>query len=324
MRAREPDHADHVKRDGVRLWYEVHGDAETTIMLFPGWALPLRSWKAQIPYLARYFRVIAYDPRGTGSSDRPAGPDAYALSEHVADALAIMDEVQAPSVVAFAKSRGSQTALSLAVDHPERIDALIAAAPMVPLTPWPPLDSIWSVFDEPNVRKRQRAALRSSFGSTGTFMRSRNLRYFLRNINVLEAAERFSRQSISDDFDGFVQWFMAHIIATDPHSTKQIDDLTAWMTATGPQAVADSFIGDCLRHPAAARALCEQVSCPVFVIHGDRDLTVPVEWGERFAEMTGGRLLVVPGAGHLPGVRYPVVVNLAIREFVESLVGASR
>lgn len=324
MRAREPDHAGHVERDGVRLWYEVHGDAQTTIMLFPGWALPLRSWKAQIPYLARYFRVIAFDPRGTGSSDRPIGPAPYALSEHVADALAIMDAVGAGSTVVVGKSRGAQTALALAVDHPERVDALIAAAPMIPLTPWPPLDSIWSAFEAPNVHKRQRAALRSSLGSTGSFIRSRELRYFLRNINVLEAAERFSRQSISDDFDGFVHWFMARIIATDPHSTKQIDDLTAWMTATGPQAAADSFIADCVRDAAAARALCTQVSCPVFVIHGDRDLTVPVEWGVRFAEMTGGKLLVVPGAAHLPGARYPVIVNLAIREFVESLVGVPR
>ena len=129
---------------------------------------------------------------------------------------------------------------------------------------------------------------------------------------------------MANDFDGFVQWFMTQIIATDPHSTKQIDDLTGWMTDTGPQAAADSFIADCIRDPAAARALCRQVSCPVFVIHGDRDLTVPVHWGVQLAELTGGKLLVLPGAGHLPGARYPVIVNLAIHDFVTSLVGATR
>ena len=46
----------------------------------------------------------------------------------------------------------------------------------------------------------------------------------------------------------------------------------------------------------------------------------------QLAELTGGKLMVVPGAGHLPGGRYPVIINLAIREFVDSLAlaGASR
>ena len=323
MRAHEPDHDGYLDRDGVKLWYEVHGDGPTTVMLFPGWALPLQSWKAQIPYLSRHFCVIAFDPRGTGRSGRPLGPEAYALAEHVADAVAIMDEVQASSVVTLSKSRGGQTALTLAADHPNRIAGVITAAPMIPLSPWPVYDLLWSAFEEPSVSKRQRAAVRSSLSSAGLFARSRDLRHFIRRINVPEAANRFSRQSIIEDFDGFARWFQARSIATDPHSTKQFDDLLNWMTETGPQSVADSFIADCIRDPAAARALCARVSCPVLVIHGDRDLAVPFEWGKRLAELTGGQLMPVPGAGHLPGVRYPVIVNLAVREFIDSLSGAT-
>ena len=321
MRARDPDHEGYVERNGVRLWYEVHGSGETTILLIPGWALPSRAWKAQVPYLARHFRVIAYDPRGTGRSDRPRGAAAYALDEHVADALAVMDAAGATSVVVLGKSRGVQTALTLAVDHPERIDAVIAGAPMIPLSPWPPLDSIWSVFEEPSARKRRGASIRRSLTSLRLVVRSGDLRRFAGRVNPLEAANRFSRRGILDDFDGFARWFVTQVVATDPHSTKQTDDLIGWLTATGPQATADSFIADCVREPVVARALCERVSCPVLVIHGDRDFTIPLEWGTRFAELTGGSLFVVPGAGHLPGGRYPVVVNLAIREFVDSLAG---
>lgn len=323
MRARDPDHEGYVERDGVRLWHEVHGDGGTTILLFPGWALPLRSWKMQIAYLSRHFRVIAFDPRGTGRSDRPVGASAYALAEHVGDALAVMDAVGARSVVALAKSRGAQTALTLAVDHSERIDALVFAAPMIPLSPWPPLDSIWSVFEEPSARKRKWAAVRTSLAGMRQLIRSRDLRRFAGRINPLEAADRFSRRSMLDDYAGFAQWFVTQVVATDPHSTKQTDDLIGWLTATGPQAAADCFIAACVRDPAVANALSERVSCPVLVIHGDHDVTIPFEWGRRFAELTGGRLTVVPGAGHLPGSRYPVVVNLAVREFVDSLDGRS-
>jgi pimeloyl-ACP methyl ester carboxylesterase len=321
VRARNPDREDYVERDGVRVWYEVYGDAPTTIMLFSGWALPLRAWKMQIAYLSRHYRVIAFDQRGTGRSDRPLGTRAYALAEHVGDALAIMDAVGAGPVVLLGKSRGVQTALTLAADHPERVDALIAGAPMIPLSRWPPLDSIWSVFEEPSVRERKRAVVRMSLAGVRQLTQSGDLRRWVRRINSLEAADRFSRQSILDDFGGFAQWFTTRIVATDPHSTKQTDDLIGWLIADGPQAVADSFIGSCVRDPAEARALCERVSCPVLVIHGDRDFTIPFEWGRRFAELTGGNLLAIPGAGHLPGGRYPVVVNLAIREFVDSLPG---
>lgn len=326
MRAREPDLEGQVERNGVKVSYEVFGEAETTVMLLPGWALPGRAWKAQIAYLSRHFRVIAFDPRGTGQSDRPVGPGAYDMAEHVGDALAILDAVGVRSAVLVGKSWGGQTALTLAAEHPERVDAVIAAAPMIPLSPWLPIASTWASFDEPHVRKRQWAAIRASLTSVLEIARSQDFRHFARRINILEAADRFSRQSMLDDFDGFAQWFVTHIVATDPHSTKQNDDLIGWLTATGPQAAADAFMGDCIRTPSDARALCDRVACPVFVIQGDRDLTTPFEWGKRLAELTGGKLMVVPGAGHLPGGRYPVIINLAIREFVDSLAlaGASR
>lgn len=321
MIAHEPDHEAHIERDGVRVRYEVHGTGETTILLIPGWTLPARSWKAQIPYLSRHFRVIAYDPRGTGRSDRPEGTAAYALSEHTADAVAIMDVVGARAVIPMGKSRGAQTALTLAAELPDRVDAVIVGAPFVPMTPWPPLDVTWKVFDEPSARKRQLRAGLASSTSGGQVIRSRDLRRFVRHVNPLEAASRLSRQGMLDDFSGFVRWFQTQLVATEDHSTKQIDDLTAWMTATGPQAAADAFMADCVRDPAEARALCARVQCPVLVIHGTEDLTVPPEWGTRVAELTGGRLLAVPGAGHLPGGRYPVIMNLAVREFVDSLQG---
>lgn len=321
MRARQPDREGYAERDGVRLWYEVHGSGATTVLLIPGWALPARAWKAQIPYLARHYRVIAYDPRGTGRSDRPLGPTAYSLDEHTADARAVLDAAGVESAVVISKSRGSQTALRLAVDHAETVIAMVAAAPMIPLSPWPPLDSIWDVFEEKSARRRRMGAARTSLKSAGLFLRSADLRRFSTRVKPLEAADRFSRQGILDDFVGFTRWFQTQVVATDPHSTKQTDDLIAWMDSTGARSVADSFIADCVRDPAVARALCERISCPVLVIHGTSDLAVPFEWGRRFAGLTGNKLFAVPGAGHLPGSRYPVVVNLAIREFIESLYG---
>ena len=56
----------------MRVFYEVYGSGEPTILFCPTWTLVhSRVWKMQIPYLARHHRVVVFDPRGNGKSDRP-------------------------------------------------------------------------------------------------------------------------------------------------------------------------------------------------------------------------------------------------------------
>src|SRR5438270_8730557 len=91
-RARYPDSEGYVERDGVRVHYEVFGSGEPTVLLLPTWSIiHSRAWKMQVPYLARHCRVVTFDGRGSGLSDRPDGPGAYAEEEYAADALAVLD-----------------------------------------------------------------------------------------------------------------------------------------------------------------------------------------------------------------------------------------
>ena len=67
MRAMYPDAEGFVERGGVKVGYEVFGAGEAVILLFTSWAIVhARQWKAQVPYLARHFRVIAVEGRGNG------------------------------------------------------------------------------------------------------------------------------------------------------------------------------------------------------------------------------------------------------------------
>jgi predicted glycosyltransferase/pimeloyl-ACP methyl ester carboxylesterase len=76
-RARYPDEEGYAERDSVRVFWERCGEGEPTILLPPTWEIVhSRFWKGQIPYLARHTRVVTFDPRGNGRSDRPGGFDA--------------------------------------------------------------------------------------------------------------------------------------------------------------------------------------------------------------------------------------------------------
>src|SRR5437867_1009147 len=132
MRARYPDQEGYVERKGVKTHYELFGQGEPTILLVP--SSPIvhsQQWKAQIPYLARHFRVLTFDGRGSGRSDRPAS--GYYEREFAADALAVMDATSTDIAVLVSLSLGARWALMLAADHPERVAGAVFIAPSAPL-----------------------------------------------------------------------------------------------------------------------------------------------------------------------------------------------
>jgi pimeloyl-ACP methyl ester carboxylesterase len=132
-RARYPDQEGYVERDGVRVFYEVYGDAPTTFLLFP--TSPIshsRLWKAQIPYLSRHFRVITFDPRGNGRSGRPDTAEAYAYWEFVQDGRAILEATRTNTALLAGSCDGGGWALMLAATQPTMALGVVAIAPCVP------------------------------------------------------------------------------------------------------------------------------------------------------------------------------------------------
>src|SRR4051812_21850472 len=127
-------------RDGVRVFYEVFGppDAARTILFLPTWTLvDSRVWKGQVPYFARHgFRVIAFDNRGNGQSDRPA--TGYSVDDIAHDALAVLDATGVQQAALVSLSAGGRWALKLAAEHAERITRMILIAPSVALGGAPP------------------------------------------------------------------------------------------------------------------------------------------------------------------------------------------
>jgi pimeloyl-ACP methyl ester carboxylesterase/predicted glycosyltransferase len=290
-RARYPDQRGHVARDGVRIAWERYGDGQPTILLLPPWSIVhSRAWKGQIPYLSRHCRVVAFDGRGNGRSDRPQSPDAYAPSEFAADALAVLDATDTDRALIVGYSLGAEPALLLAADHSERVLGVVFVAPAVPLG-----------------TRTQRA--------TGV-----NL--FDQRRDTYEGWEKFNRHYWTEHYPEFLEFFFSELFS-EPHSTKQIEDAVGWGLETTPE----TLIATALARDADAGeiiALSEQVRCPVLVVHGDRDRIRSHASGVELAAATGGTLVTLSGCGHGPQLRDPVHFNLLLRDLACPPVPPSR
>jgi pimeloyl-ACP methyl ester carboxylesterase len=142
MRAREPDADGFVDRDGVKLHYEVFGAGSPTLLLLPAWnVVNARFWKAQVPYLARHFRVVTYDGPGNGRSSRPLDPAPYSYEAEGRSAVAVLD--------ATGTDRAVLVSLWMAARHPERVLGSVFIGPSVALGE--PEEPEGPPFDEPYV-----------------------------------------------------------------------------------------------------------------------------------------------------------------------------
>jgi len=294
-RARYPDHEGYAERDGVRLFYEVYGDGDETVFLLPTWAIfHSRSWKAQIPYLARHFRVVVMDGRGGGRSDHPTDPSAYLTDAYVADALAVMDATGTAKATLIALSRGAGPALLLAAEHPERVASVAFIAPFFPVS----------------VLSRLRNRLIAP-----TFLRP----------GIYVWWGKFNSHCWRKDYPAFLDWFVRQNSKPDPHSTKQIEDFIGFALDTDVEPAIAMWEGpiragerDMLLGRERLLELVGQIRCPTLVIHGDHDRVSPHADGKALATAAGATLLTIEGSGHSILARKPPPVNLALRDFIES------
>lgn len=290
-RARVPDVSGKVTREGVTLHYDIYGDGPTTVLLMPTWSIvDSRFWKAQVAYLARHFRVVTFDGRGCGRSDRPRGAAAYAHGEYAADTLAVLDATDTERSVLVSLSRGAEWAVRAAVAAPQRVAGIFAIAPSCGLP-------------------AQKLDVEREF-------------LWLQDVDEPTGWQTYSRAHwLRDGIDDFRRFFF-DVMFPEAHCTKQIDDMMLFSADIDGETLADTT--DARLDPDVIAAepfedYAKAVTCPVHVVHGTRDRISRHEVGAELADLTGGSLTLIEGAGHAPLARDPVRVNLLIREFVESV-----
>jgi pimeloyl-ACP methyl ester carboxylesterase len=113
-----------IDRDGVGIYYEVHGDGPP-LLLTHGYSSTSAMWHGQVEALARDHTLILWDMRGHGRSDYPDDPKAYSEALTIGDIAAILDTVGASSAIIGGLSLGGYMSLAFYRAHPERTRALL-------------------------------------------------------------------------------------------------------------------------------------------------------------------------------------------------------
>lgn len=113
-----------LNRDGVELYYEVHGQGPA-ILLTHGYSATSQMWRGQVEALARDHTLVLWDMRGHGQSDYPDDQSAYSEAATVADMAALLDTVGANTAIVGGLSLGGYMSLAFNRVHPDRVRALL-------------------------------------------------------------------------------------------------------------------------------------------------------------------------------------------------------
>ncbi len=283
MRAMLPHTEGAVDRNGVNIHYEIYGNGDHTIVFVPTWALVhSRVWKAQVPYFAEHFRVITFDPRGNGKSDRPDETAAYAIEEVIEDVRGVMDKTGTDKAILVGFSFSSAIAFAAASRMADRAEAVVSFGAWTPIIE--PLD-------------------------------------FRKNVQTdADDSVKFSYGYWRKDYAGFHRWFFDRLHC-EPHSTKQKEDSISWAADGDAEMLIHTQETRAQQGVPISDETYETVRCPCLLIHGLDDRVTPYQGSERIAELTGGELHLMPGVGHAPHARFPAKINTLMRDFLARHLG---
>ena len=147
----------YAKSNGVNIAYQVVGDGPIALVYVPGWVSSIEvGWEdpASVHFftrLAAFCRLILFDKRGTGLSDRVT--DMPSLEVRMDDARAVMDAVGSEKAALFGTSEGGPMCTLFSATYPSRVSALIMAGSYARRTrapdyPWGPTDVEYRAWED--------------------------------------------------------------------------------------------------------------------------------------------------------------------------------
>jgi pimeloyl-ACP methyl ester carboxylesterase len=272
--------------DGGRLYYELHGTGDP-IVLIPGLGLDHSYFQYAIPELRKHFRVIAYDPRGTGESGRPPGE--YSMELWADDLARLLVTLGIERAHVVGSSLGGCVAFELLRRNPGIARSLILVA-------------AFSELDRAlEANFRMRIAIIERLGM-GDVIRDHVMLWTLSREFI--ATERGARAA-----DALV----ASLARNDPklyvEFLRAILRFGRVLPGQGGQ-------------PKMTASL-RSIATPTLVVVGANDILTPVAFSQRIVdEMPNAELAVIQDCGHITFIEQPEENTRLIAEFVRRQAAA--
>ncbi|MFX1390904.1 MAG: alpha/beta fold hydrolase [Promethearchaeota archaeon] len=274
--------------NGIKICYEIKGKGEP-VLLVHGFSDRKEHWRAQFHILSEHFKVIRFDNRGAGKSDRP---DMFYTMELFADDIAgLLDFLHIEKVNIIGHSLGGMIVQNFALKYPQRIIKIVLINTIAGVTPpgTPPDQGI-------EIYKRNAIA--------GIKAREKDpINSFLKG----------AKHSYSRDF-----WKqMNENVKKKFHNVWSVEDLVEEKTEFGP-TVED------IKHQAEALSThntyerLHEIKKETLIIAADKDKTCPMLMNKKIHElMPNSKFIVIEKAGHQSILEYPHIINSHIIQFLK-------
>lgn len=255
------------------------GGSGRPVVLIHGWPLSGESWKGQVPVLAQAgYRVVTYDRRGFGRSDKPMSGYTYDTLTEDLDTLLEELDLNDVTLVGFSMG-GGEVARYFSKFGPERIRSVVFASAVPPY--------LMQSDDNPDGPLTKEAAATMTAGLT-------------------------------KDQDSFYDEFTTTFFSVDGQlkvTEEQRQEALAQAAQADKRAALACMTAFATTD---FRPDLPKVPVPVLVLHGDGDATVPFEGsGKRtHAAIPGSELHVIVGGPHGCNVSHPDEWNATVLEFL--------
>jgi pimeloyl-ACP methyl ester carboxylesterase len=284
--------------DGTVLHAEVFGpDDAPTVVLAHGWTCALRFWCYQTRDLADEFRVVAYDQRGHGRSERARNRD-YSIDAYGDDLAAVLEAVvpAGERAVVAGHSLGGMTIASFAGRHEQQLQRLVAGVALINT-------GMGDLVTETLVVRMPEGLgeLRQVIGQ-----------------RVLSAKVPFPKGPTP------VTHRAIRYIALCPAATPAQVAFTERLVLESHRDARASTGGSVSR--IELHHALEALTVPTLVIAGERDKLTPPSHARRMAEVLPGpvELVEVPDTGHMTPIEAPDIVTARVRALARDALADAR
>ena len=110
------------KISGININYKIEGEGQPLVMI-AGIGLDLGMWNPQVPAFKKAFRLIRFDNKGAGKSDKPKGP--YSIRDMAAETMGLLDNLGIDQASFLGLSLGGFIAQEIAINYPHRVTKLV-------------------------------------------------------------------------------------------------------------------------------------------------------------------------------------------------------